>query len=169
MQSDSIQEIIQNLPLVRAAEFDFCILGSSEKGFGFRHEIHLWITPNDYINANLMILMAYVIMGHPDWRGGQIKISAVFPKQEIFDQKEKLLDLIQTGRLPISAHNIDLIEKEENVSLKEIICEKSVDSDLTMVGLREEALKQLGEQIFEGYEDMGNILFVNANESKVIN
>ena len=169
MQSDSIQEIIQNLPLVRAAEFDFCILGSSEKGFGFRHEIHLWITPNDYINANLMILMAYVIMGHPDWRGGQIKISAVFPKQEIFDQKEKLLDLIQTGRLPISAHNIDLIEKEENVSLKEIICEKSVDSDLTMVGLREEALKQLGEQIFKGYEDMGNILFVNANESKVIN
>ena len=82
--------------------------------------------------------------------------------------QRRVLELIKAGRLPISAQNIDLIEKEDNVSVKEIINERSVDSDLTMVGLREEAIKQLGQNVFEGYENIGNILFVSASGHKII-
>jgi len=43
----------------------------------------LWITSSDYQNANLMIYIAYIILGHPDWsNGGQIKLFAVYPEEE---------------------------------------------------------------------------------------
>ena len=38
---DDITEIIENIPLVKAAEFDFGILASCEKGFGYRRDIHI--------------------------------------------------------------------------------------------------------------------------------
>lgn len=163
-----LHDIIENTPLVRAAGFDLCVLASSEKGFGFRKEIHIWITPNDFDNANLMILLGYIIIGHKDWAGAHIKINAIFPEAEINETKEHLLELIKTGRLPISAHNVNLIPQKENMSSRDIINQTSVDADLTLIGFREEALKQLKESVFQGYNHIGNILFVNAHESKEI-
>lgn len=163
-----LHDIIENTPLVRAAGFDLCVLASSEKGFCFRKEIHIWITPNDFDNANLMILLGYIIIGHRDWTDAHIKINAVFPEAELNETKARLLELIKTGRLPISAQNVNLISQKENVSTKDIINKTSVDADLTVIGFREEALKQLKEVVFEGYDAIGNILFVNSHESKEI-
>ena len=76
--------------------------------------------------------------------------------------------MIKTGRLPISPHNIELILKEENVSIKEIINKTSVDADLIMVGFLEQATKQIGRQVFEGFDNIGNVLFLSAHKEKVI-
>ena len=165
---DDVTEIIENIPLVKAAEFDFGVLASCEKGFGYRRDIHIWITPGDFDNASLMILIGYIILGHPEWKGGQIKIYAVFPEDEISVQQQNLLDMIKTGRLPISPNNIELFLQKDNVGLKEIINKNSVDADLTMVGFLEEATKQMGQQVFEGFDDIGNVLFLSANQEKVI-
>ena len=113
-----------------------------------------------------MILLGYIILGHPEWRGGQIKIYAVFPEDEISVQQQNLLDMIKTGRLPISPHNVELILKQENVSNKEIINKNSADADLTMVGFLEEATKQMGSQLFEGFDNIGNVLFLSAHMEK---
>ena len=78
------------------------------------------------------------------------------------------MNLIKSGRLPISAHNIELLEKKEEISVKEIINEKSKNADLTIVGFRSEALKQLGISMFEGYNGVGDILFVNTTSEKEI-
>jgi hypothetical protein len=78
------------------------------------------------------------------------------------------LELIQTGRLPISVHNIKLIEKCDDISVKEVINNHSKDADLTIVGFRGEAIKQLGQANFEGYEQVGNVLFVNSTAQKEI-
>ncbi|MEM7550636.1 MAG: amino acid permease [Bacteroidota bacterium] len=167
-EPDNLKDIVENIPLVNAAEFDICILGSCQKDFGYRRQIHIWITSNDYQNANLMILLGYIIIGHPDWSSAQIKIFAVFPEQEISEQKEKLLELIKEGRLPISVNNVELITQKEQVGVKEIISKKSIDADLTIVGMREEAIKQKGKEIFMGYDTIGNTLFVNAQSHKSI-
>jgi len=37
-----------------------------------------------------------------------------------------------------------------------------------MVGFLEEATKQMGQQVFEGFDDVGNVLFLSANQEKVI-
>ncbi|MBR9860463.1 amino acid permease [bacterium] len=167
--TEPCQEIIDHLGLARAVNFDLCILASSDKDFGYHSEIHIWITSNDYQNANLMIYLAYIILGHPEWKkGGQIKLFAVYPEETLEEQRTKILDMISTGRLPISANNIQLIPLGEDLNMKGIINEKSRDADLTIVGFRYEKVKHDGKEIFMGYDKVGNVLFVNALKEKEI-
>ncbi len=166
---EGCSEIVDNLSLAKAVNFDICILNSSDKDFGFNSEIHLWITSSDYQNANLMIYLAYIILGHPDWnKGGHIKLFAVYPENEIEEQRAKLHEMIVSGRLPISANNIELIHKAESVTIKEVINENSQDADLTIVGFRYELVKHEGAETFMGYDKIGNVLFVNAQKEKAI-
>jgi amino acid transporter len=163
-----LKDILDNFTLIKSADLDICILGSCDKGFGVHSNIHIWITPNDIANGSLMILMGYVIMGHPDWKRAQIRISAVFPLAEISEVEESLIELIKSGRLPISPNNVELIPQKEDVNMKDIINQKSKDADLVMIGFRKEAIKQLGDTLFEGYDEVGNILFVNTSREKAI-
>ena len=165
---EHVEEILQTVPLVKATEFDVCILTSNERGFGSKHSIHIWVTHEDLINGGLMILLGYVIMGHKEWKNAEIKITAVVPEEQLDDYEKQLKNDVKQGRLPISPQNIELIEKKEEVDLKEVINQRSKDDDLVMIGFRYETLKKLGPQMFEGYEDIGNILFVHAStEQKV--
>ena len=167
-RKDELEEIIDNLGLVKAVGYDTCILSSSEKKFGFTNEIHIWITSNDYQNANLMIYLAYIILGHPDWRDGIIKLFAIHPVKEIPAERVKLLEMIKTGRLPISANNIRIIPIQEGVTTKDIINKNSMDADLTIVGFRSELAKNAGPETFMGYDSVGNVLFVNSQNEKEI-
>ncbi len=168
--NEQLDDIIENVSLIKAIEFDLCILSSTERGFGVKSSIHIWITPADLTNANLMILLGYVIMGHPDWRSASIKITAVFPEDEIDEYQDKLFKMVKDGRLPISIQNIELLEQKSEVGVKEIINQRSQDDDLIMIGLRYDSLKQKGRALFDGYDNIGNILFVNSmKEQKLEN
>jgi amino acid transporter len=165
---DNLDDIVDNFKMIKSVDFDVIILGSSEKGFGFHSEIHIWITPNDYHNANLMILLAYIILGHKDWSKGQIKIFALFPEESIKEEKARLSKLVQTGKLPISKNNIKVIANKTDKSLQQFVTEKSYNADMTILGFRDEVIKHNGKKNFEGYENVGNILFVNAARQKEI-
>lgn len=166
--TESLKDIMDNYAMVRASGFDTCILASSDRGLESKAEIHIWIKPSDFNNANLMILLGFVILGHPQWKKAEIKISAIVYDEELEEQKQELLDLIKTGRLPISANNVRIIERSEGMDNREIINEHSKDADLTILGFRSEAVKQLGEEIFQGYDSIGDVLFVNSTKSKEI-
>ena len=165
---EELQDILENFQMIKSAGFDACILGSSDKGFGYNKQIHIWITSQDYQNANLMILLGYIILGHKEWTNGFIKIFTIFPKDELTDQRTHLSDLIKSGRLPISAQNIQLIEQDQETDAKQIINNNSQDADLTIIGFRAEALKRRGVELFEGFEEIGNVLFVNTTQEKEI-
>ena len=166
-QPETLKYAIDNYSLFEATGFDVCILNTSEKGFGFHLEIHVWITANDFHNANLMILMAYIISGHPDWKKGVIKIFAMFPEEQIEKQRKKLHDLIKTGRLPISHGNINFLHTPKNQSMRDIIMDKSQDADLTIVGFSPRKINDNSEDIVN-YNEMGNMLFVNTFQNKKI-
>ncbi len=163
-----LEEAINNFALLKATDLDICILNTSFKGFGYKKEIHIWITVNDYENANLMILMAYIMLGHPEWKNGVIKIFAIFPKDEIGCEKDKIYNLIKSGRLPISANNINLISCDDTKTNSEIINLHSVDADLTIVGFLREDIDKNDTNLFNQYPDIGNVLFVNSNKEKEI-
>lgn len=167
-EPENLDHILENFTMVKSAQFDICLLGSSDKEFGFMHEIHIWLTPNDLKNSSLMILLGYIIMGHRDWRDAEIKIFAIISKSAPGPEEENLVSIIKEGRLPISPNNIKFIQHEANVSIKDIVNEKSVDADLTILGFREEAIKQLEHKLFDGYDQIGNILFVNSSVAKDI-
>ncbi|MEM8898461.1 MAG: amino acid permease [Bacteroidota bacterium] len=165
---DKLQDIISNYNLIRAADFDICILASTAKGYGYKHQIHIWITLDDYENGNLMILLAYIILGHPEWKGGEIKIFAIYPEKEIAKQKENLQNMISAGRLAISPNNVVFISRNEQASTKAIINEKSKDADLTLIGFHGKAVMHDKEEVFGGYDALGNILFVHTEKVKAI-
>ena len=144
-------------------------MASSDKGFGYKKDIHVWINKEDYENANLMILLSYIILGHSDWKKGQIKIFATFPKDSLKQEQENLIELTSSGRLPISANNIMVLPLNENKSRHDLINEYSADADLTVIGFHESMIKsEKNIAFFEGYDKIGNVLFVNTLTSKFI-
>mgnify|MGYP000942728351 FL=1 len=164
-----LSAIIDNFSVLKAAKYDLCILASSVKGFGYKKDIHIWIRKEDYENANLMILLSYIILGHPDWKKGQIKIFATFPKESLKQEEQNLIELTSTGRLPISANNIVVLPIDENIKRVDLINQYSNDADLTLLGFHESMVKmENGIEIFERYHKLGNILFVNTLTSKFI-
>jgi hypothetical protein len=137
----------------KSAQYDLCILASSDKGFGYKKDIHVWISKQDYENANLMILLSYIILGHPDWKKGEIKIFATFAKENIAQEEQNLIELTSSGRLPISANNIRVLPIEDDKSRRNLINENSVDADLTIIGFHEGMMKSENNlELFEGYD-----------------
>jgi len=167
-QPKDLEAMIDNFGLVRSIDFDVVVLASSERGFGFRKEIHIWISTSDYKNANLMILLGYIIIGHNDWKNGCIKIFAVYPEESLEVERENLFNLIKDGHLPISQNNIEFISQKDNTNPQSVINEKSKDADLIITGFQGESVKSLGITVFDGFEKLGNTLFVNAAEKVVI-
>lgn len=162
---ESLREIIDNFRLVNAGNFDVCILASAKKQIFYKNGIHIWITTMDEENANLMILLSFIILGHPDWKKGNIKIYYICKENEIEEVKNKMKELVLSGRLPITSQNIEILPQKQNVQDKLVINKCSAEAGLTIIGFRERA--NLTE-IFEGYNDLGNILFVNSHNKKVI-
>lgn len=162
---EALKDVIQNYNMLGEAGFDLCILNTGFKSFGYKTEIHVWIKPDDYRNANLMILLAYILVGHPDWKKGFIKIFSLSPANEMDIRREKLTKLIKEGRIPISPNNLQMISLDETQDRKEVIAHNSIDADLTLIGFNAETI-QNGVDAFKGYDDLSNILFVSANKAK---
>ena len=168
-EKEWLGDVIDNYSVLKTAQFDLCILGTSDKGFGYKRSIHIWIRKEDYENANLMILMSYIILGHPEWKDGEITIYAIFREEVIEEEQRNLVKLAVSGRLPISANNIHAIPMVEGSSRKDLINETSSSADLTFIGIHESMLDaEKNDELFEGYDKVGNILFVNTLTSKFI-
>ena len=168
-EKEWLTTILDNFSVLKSAQYDLCILASSDKGFGYKKDIHIWIRKADYENANLMILLSYIILGHPDWKKGEIKIFATFAKENIAQEEKNLIELTSSGRLPISANNIRVLPIEDDKSRRDLINENSTDADLTLIGFHEGMMKTENNlEIFEGYDKIGNILFINTLTSKSI-
>jgi len=157
-----LEDIVDNYQLVASLDFDVGILGSSSRAFGYRRQLHVWLTPGDYENAGLMILLAYILLGHPDWKGGVIKVFSVLPSNHLEEERERLFRLIRTGRLPISASNVELLPQEAGRDRRAIVNERSRDADLVILGFRGEAVRRAGADVFKGYDGVGNLLFINT-------
>ncbi len=165
---DNLEDIVDNFALVSAGNFDICILGSSSMPIQYKNGIHIWIDSMDAENANLMILLSFIILGHPDWRKGQIRIFNICHPDEVENSKKKMHELVHSGRLPITSKNINIIIQQPDVSIASIINKYSEDAGLTLIGIREELVKHNKEKEFTGYEKIGTTLFINSKNQKEI-
>jgi len=166
--SENLDEIIENYALTNAGNFDFCVMASSNRRFKLNSDIHIWIKPSDADNANLMILMSFIIAGHPDWKKADIKIFNICKEEQAVEVRESLDEMIASGRLPIRSANVEVLIAQDDVSPKELINERSEHAGLTLIGFRGDIIKHEGADMFMGYENLGHILFVNANSKKEI-
>ncbi len=167
-QPDNLKKVVENFALVNSGRFDICILACSEKPMNMRNGIHIWINSLDTENSNLMILLSFIILGHPDLKKTEIKIFALCKENELNTTKTELKNLIILGRLPINEKNVRVILQPAGVSAKTIIAEHSQKAGLTLIGLREELVKHGKEDLFKGYDDLGTVLFVHSKNQKAI-
>ncbi len=165
---DNLDDIIDNFALVSSGDFDICILASSNKTIQFKNGIHVWINSLDSENANLMILLSFIILGHPDWKKGRIQIFDICRPDEVEKTKLLMSELVNSGRLPISDKNIKMIIQQPDVSTKSIINQHSANAGLTLIGIREELLKHKKQKLFQGYDEIGTALFVHSKYQKDI-
>ena len=165
---DSLREIVDNFSLVNAGKFDVCIFGSSKRTINFKNGIHVWIRSNDYENSHLMILLSFIIQGHPAWKKSQITIYDVCSQAQEAETRRNLEELVQAGRLPITSKNIQVLCNESHVDPRLLVKEHSAHAGLCIIGFHAGMLKHKETKAFDGYEELGNILFVNAHSQKEI-
>jgi len=158
-----------NIDLVRAGGFDICIFANCIMPIRYRNGIHVWIMTTNEKNTNLMILLGYIIMAHPDWKKSYIKIFDICSEERSKDVKRELTELIATGRLPITLNNIEIIILSDNQNIGEVVAGYSQNAGLTIIGFSEDTIKQGNIEYFTQFDTIGDILFVNAMQSKQIN
>jgi len=165
---DNLGEIIENIRLIKAGDFDICLLASAAKEMVYKKGIHVWIDFDEPENASLLILLSFIVMGHPDWKKSSIKIFSTCKPEQYAETQRELFDLIKTGRLPITEKNVEIIKTEPGDSVKKIINIRSAAAALVMTGFRTENLKHNGEAVLNGYDNTGTVLFVNSHNQKEI-
>lgn len=159
---NNLHDIVDNYPLIRAVDFDVVILASTERGFGLKQRIHVWLTAADFDNANHMVLLANIITSHKDWKRAEITVFAAYPEENLAEDTQRLLVLSETGALPISRNHIRFVQQRKDKDFRTIVRERSQDADLTLIGFRSEAVKHDGQAVFQNYDLNCNVLFVNA-------
>jgi amino acid transporter len=165
---ENLGEIIENIRLIKAGNFDICLLGSAIKEMIYKKGIHVWIDFNEPENASLLILLSFIISGHPDWKKSSIKIYSTCKPDQYADALQELTALVTSGRLPITEKNVEIIRLGQGTSVKSYINEKSATAALVMTGFRAENLKHDGEAVLNGYDGIGTMLFVNSHNQKEI-
>lgn len=156
-------QIVENYNLMVTDNHDICILSTSSKGFGVMNEIHIWIDVDQINNAQMMIVLSYIILGNSDWKKGQAKVFVTIPEHDDGLMQRKFEDLIFSGRIPISNSNVVFINGDNRNVL---IQEHSKDADLLMIGFNQ---KTCGNELLKNSEDfmsLSNVLYVNSNSEK---
>lgn len=167
-EPERLEEIVDNFSLVNAGNFDVCIFGSTKRTINFKNGIHVWIRSSDYENSHLMILLSFIIQGHPSWRKSEISVFNLCKRGDEERIRNDLENLVQSGRLPITSKNIQVISEKPDRNARAIINEFSSKAGLTIVGFHSELIRHEGTKIFQGYDSLENILFVNSHSQKQI-
>jgi amino acid transporter len=160
-----LDEIVAGLELAGVPRMNRLLLRHGENFFGSRKSIHVWLTWHDTRNANLMILLAYILLGHRDWYGAEIAIFAAYPAREVRERSEELHTMIAEGRLLITEKNVVVIGTDDSIDFQTLVETRSKNADLVFVGFTTERLERRGRVLFERFPALRDVLFVSAEET----
>ena len=167
--TDEIEEVVQGARLAANSLFNVLILRSTGYRFGYRSSIHVWVTEDNLSNAPMMLLLAYIIVGHADWKRAEIRLFVCSDSTDAEQEANKLSALMQEGRLPISMQNVTSVSYNGQASLENEVSLRSNQADLTIVGLTSENIDSDGlEQNLRSYEGSNDVLFVHSVEQILI-
>jgi len=162
--TDALPDILDGADFASVAGFNICVLRSSDRHFGYRRTVHIWLRPGDYRNANLMVLLGYILVGHPEWKGAEIELFAAFPEEEIADGIARLNRLIDQDRIPISRNKVRWVPVRQGQRFDDVVVERSVDADLVITGLSLSKMESDGGAFLTGFDGIEDLLFVRATQ-----
>ncbi len=159
------EEVMSGCLMASAPRMNRLVLRHSDHFFGNRKNVHVWLTWNDYRNANLMVLLSYILLGHPDWGGAEIHIFAAFPYNQVEEETARLNTMISEGRLPIAAQNLEIIPTDDRVDFAALVERRSYAADLVILGFTQARLQEKGMELLLRHPVLQDVLFVSAEET----
>ncbi len=160
---DVLQEVFEGCLDAAATEMDIMVLRHSNVFFGNRDRIHIWLTWHDYKNASLMILLAYILVGHPDWKSAEIEILVAAPEERAAGEEAKIEETLATGRIPVSPRNVRIFPTDANADFSLLVAEHSTSADLVILGFTMPRLSSKGAELLQRHPELKDILFVCAD------
>lgn len=166
---EEINETVQGVRLAAESKFNVLTLRSTNYRFGYRSSIHLWVTQENLANAPLMLLLAYIIVGHRDWRRAEIRLFACFNSGDAERETDRLSSLMTAGRLPISRQNVTSVDCADSETLEKEVSLRSSEADLVIAGMNvENTESDEFEQLLRRFDGANDVLFVHASEKVLI-
>lgn len=160
-----VRAVVDGMLMAGVPQMDRLVLRHGDNFFGTRRAIHVWLTWHDARNANLMILLSYILLGHRDWEGAEVSIFAAFPRREVKERAKEINDMIAEGRLLISEKNVVVIPTDDSIDFERLVQAHSFSADLVMVGFTEERLRRKRDALFLRFPELRDVLFVSAEET----
>ena len=160
----ALEEAVQGLHMAGSTRMNRLVLRHTDNFFGGRKTIHVWLTWHDARNANLMILLTYILLGHRDWHGAEVSIFAAYPRSEARERTEELHAMIAEGRLLISEKNITVIPTDDGIDFEHLVEARSSSADLVLMGFTSRRLERQRDGLFKRFPALRDTLFVSAEE-----
>jgi amino acid transporter len=161
---ERIEELVDGALFASEARKNLLTLRYGEQAFGARRRIHIWLNWSDSDNAPLMTLLAYILVGHRDWRRAEISIFAAFPADQVEEQRARFEALMEAGRIPIRKQNVRFHSVNDGATYHSLVEQSSVGADLVILGAPQDALADKRGYLLTRYPTLGDVLFVTAVE-----
>lgn len=160
-----IADVSKAIALAASANFNVTVLRSTTFRFGYRASIHVWVTRETLANVAMMLMLAYIIVGHHEWRTAEIRVFACVDPERRKNSVDELSDLIMQGRLPISRNNIETRAVKTPADLEAAVADNSSTADLVIAGI---SAAQIASDdyasVLESCKAANDVLFVYAAE-----
>ena len=167
---DEINEVSQGALLAANMMFNVLVLRSTNYRFGYRSRIHVWVTEDNLSNAPMMLLFAYIIVGHPEWKRADIQLFGCFDPGHAGSEEERLTKFMKEGRLPISRQNVTFVSCDSREALEEEVSQRSAQADLVLAGLTSGDLEpEAAVKALQSYDAANEVLFVHSSERISVN
>jgi len=163
--AEVLDEVVSGMLMAGVPRMNRLVLRHGENFFGTRKSIHVWLTWHDARNANLMILLSYILLGHRDWHGAEVSLFAAYPHREVKERAEEIHGMISEGRLLISEKNVLVIPTADGIDFERLVEARSAKADLVMVGFTDTRLLQKRADLFLRFPELRDVLFVSAEET----
>ena len=166
---DEIDEVMLGSHLAVDSLFNVLVLRSTKYRFGYKSSIHVWVTDDNIDNVPMMLLLAYILVGHPEWKKAKIRLFACSGSWDAELEADKLSTFIRDGRLPISMQNVTSVSYDSQEGLEEDITQRSAQADLVIVGLTAEEINSNDfADVLQRYQGVNDVLFVHSIEQIAI-
>ena len=166
---EEIPRLERAMGLAAASRFNVVVLRSSAFRFGYRSSIHVWLTPETLPNAAMMLMLAYIIVGHPEWRTAEIRVFACIGTDGDRQEADRLSALVEQGRLPIGRKNVETLPVASRSTIESEVEHRSSDADLVIAGIAADQMKDGSlTEVLRSHRAANDIVFVHAVEEIVI-
>ena len=162
---EEIPEVQQGASLAVESLFNVLILRSTKHRFGYRSSIHVWVTDDNLANVPMMLLLAYILVGHPEWKRAKIRLFACSTSWDTEIDADELSTVIKEGRLPISMQNVTSVSYESEEALEQEVAHRSAQADLVITGLTADDITSADlDRVLQRYQGVNDVLFVHSIE-----